>query len=91
MRTPCHVDFPSGSVGEESACNAADPGSSPGSGRSPGEGHGNPLPYSCLENPHGQRRLVDCSPWGRTESGTTERLSTQHMPVKYQAFKPSIR
>ena len=36
--------------GKESACNAGDPGSIPGSGRSPGEGIGNPLQYSCLEN-----------------------------------------
>ena len=37
--------------GKESACNSGDPGSSPGLGRSPGEGNGNPLQYSCLENP----------------------------------------
>ena len=37
--------------GKESACNAGDPGLIPGSGRSPGEGHGNPLQHSCLENP----------------------------------------
>ena len=43
--------FPGGSAGKESACNARDPGSIPGLGRSPGEGHGNPLQYSCLENP----------------------------------------
>ena len=43
--------FPSGSMGKESACNAGDPGSIPGSGRSPGEGNGKPLQYSCLENP----------------------------------------
>ena len=43
--------FPSGSEGKEPACNAEDPGSIPGSGRSPGEGNGNPLQYSCLENP----------------------------------------
>ena len=42
--------FPCSSVGKESACNAGDPDSIPGSGRSPGEGNGNPLPYSCLEN-----------------------------------------
>ena len=36
---------------KESACKAEDPGSVPGSGRSPGEGNGNPLQYSCLENP----------------------------------------
>ena len=39
------------SVGKESACNAGDPDSIPGSGRFPGEGNGNPLQYSCLENP----------------------------------------
>ena len=43
--------FPDGSDGKESACNARDLGSVPGSGRSPGEGNGNPLQYSCLENP----------------------------------------
>ena len=39
-----------------------DTGSVPGSGRSPGGGHGNPLQYACLENPHGQRSLVGYSP-----------------------------
>ena len=43
--------FPGGSEGKESACNAGDLGSTPGSGRSPGEGNGNPLQNSCLENP----------------------------------------
>ena len=43
--------FPDSSIGKESACNAGDPGSVPGSGRSPGEGNGNPLQYSCLKNP----------------------------------------
>ena len=43
-----------------------------GLGRSPGGGHSNPLQYSCLENPHGQRCLVGSSPWGYKESGTTE-------------------
>ena len=43
--------FPGGSDGKASACNAGDPGSIPGLGRSPGEGNGNPLQYSCLENP----------------------------------------
>ena len=40
-----------GSEIKASACNMGDPGSIPGSGRSPGEGSGNPLQYSCLENP----------------------------------------
>ena len=43
--------FPGGSDGKASAHNAGDQGSFPGSGRSPGEGNGNPLQYSCLENP----------------------------------------
>ena len=42
--------FPGGSDGKASACNAGDPGPIPGSGRSPGEGNGNPLQHSCLEN-----------------------------------------
>ena len=42
---------PSGSDSQESACNAKDPGSTPGLGRSPEENNGNPLQYSCLENP----------------------------------------
>ena len=49
-----------------------DVSSIPGFGRYPGEGHGNPLQYSCLENPYGQRSLAGYSPWGRKESDTTE-------------------
>ena len=45
------MGFSCGSVGKESAFNAGDPGSIPGSGRSPREVHGNPLQYCCLENP----------------------------------------
>ena len=45
------MNFPGGSDGKASAYNAGDPGSVPGLGRSPGEGNGNPLQYSCLENP----------------------------------------
>ena len=44
-------DFPGGADGKASAYNAGDPGSIPGLGRSPGEGNGTPLQYSCLENP----------------------------------------
>ena len=47
-------------------------------GRSPGGGHGNPLQYSCLENPHRQRSLAGYSLWGRKELDMTERLSNQH-------------
>ena len=45
------VGFPGGSDSKASACNVGDPGLIPGSGRSPGEGNGNPLQHSCLENP----------------------------------------
>ena len=45
-----HKGFPGGSDGKASACNAGDPGLIPGSGSYPGEGNGNPLQYSCLEN-----------------------------------------
>ena len=50
---------------KESTCNVEDLGSIPGLGESPEAGHDNPLQYSCLENPHGQRSLVGYSPWGR--------------------------
>ena len=70
------MGFSGGSDGKESACNMQDLGLISGLGRSAGEGHGNPLPYSCLENPHGQRSLVGYRPWGNKESDTTEGLST---------------
>ena len=52
------LGFPGGLGGKEPSCNAGNPGSIPGFGRSPGEGKGHPLQYSCLENPHGQRSQV---------------------------------
>ena len=57
------MGFPQSSVSKESACNAGDPGLIPGSGRSPGEGNGNPLQYSCLENP------MDRGAWKATVHG----------------------
>ena len=74
--TPVFLGFPGGSHDEESACNAGDLGSIPGLGRSPGEGNGNPLQFSCLENPHGQRSLVDYSQRSCKESDMAEWLST---------------
>ena len=71
------MGFPGGSDGKASVCNAGDPGSVPGSGRSPGEGNGNPLQFSCLENPM-DRSLVGYSPWGRKESNTTKQLYLVH-------------
>ena len=63
---------------KESACNAGDLGLIPGLGKSPGGGHGNPLQYSCLENPCGQRSLVGYSPCGHKESEMTDQLITAH-------------
>ena len=62
--------------GKESICNAGDPCLISGSGRAPGGGHGNPLQYSCLENPMDEGGLVGYSPWGCKESDTTE--ATEH-------------
>ena len=67
-----YLGFPGGSVGKESTCNVGDLGLIPGLGRSPGGGHGNPLQYSCLENPHGQKSLVVYSLWGHKESDMTK-------------------
>ena len=66
------MGFPCGSDTEESACSERDLGSIPGLGRSPVGGHGNPLQYSCLENPRGWKSLAGYSPWGHKESDMTE-------------------
>ena len=66
--------FPGGASGKESTCNpgdAGDMGSISGLGGSPGGRHGNPLQYSCLENPR-QRSLMGNSQRGRKELDTTE-------------------
>ena len=62
-------------MSKESTCNTGDLGSIPGSGRSSGGEHGNPLQYSCVENLHEQRSLVGYNPWGHKESDTTEQLN----------------
>ena len=61
--------FPCGSGGKESTCTAEDLGLIPGSGRSPGEGNGNPLQYSCLENSM-YREARQAAIHGVTKSGT---------------------
>ena len=60
------VGFPGGSDGKEPACNSGDPDSIPGLGRSPGKGNGNPLQYSCLENP------MDRGAWPATVHGVAK-------------------
>ena len=60
--------FSGGSDSEESACNAEDKGLIPGSGRSPGEGNGKPLQYSCLRNP------MDRGAWWATVHGVAKEL-----------------
>ena len=72
----------SGSEVKASASNAGDPGLIPGSGRSPGEGNGNPLQYYCLENPMDSeiwQATVFVTPQGRKESDTTEQLHFTHI------------
>ena len=63
-----------------------DNGSIPASGRSPGRGHSNPLQYSCLENPHGQRSLVGYSPQGPKELDTTEATEHAHIQLKQRCI-----
>ena len=64
LKVPSTIcDFPGGSDSKASVYNTGDPGSIPGLGRSPGEGNGNPLQYSCLENP------MDRGAWWATVHG----------------------
>ena len=72
---PPSLGLPGGSEGKETACNAGDLGTIPGSGRSPGGGNGNPLQYSCLENP------MDRGAWWATVHGVAKsqtQLSNEH-------------
>ena len=68
LPTPVFMGFLGGSDSKESGR----PGFDPWVGRSSGEGHGNPLQNSCLENHHGQRSLAGCNVWGYKESDMTE-------------------
>ena len=70
------MGFPGGSAVKNPPANAGDVDLIPGLGRSPGGGHGNPLQYSCLENPHGQRSLAGYSLWSLRDSDTTEHTRT---------------
>ena len=76
--TTREVDFPGGSDGKASVYNAGDPGSSPGLGRLPGEGNGNPLQYNCLENP------MDRGAWQAAVYGTAKsRTRLSDFPPMY--------
>ena len=79
LPTPVFWGFPGGSDGKECARNVEDLGSIPRLGRFPGEGHGDPIQYSCLENPHGQKNVVGYNPWGHNDLNVAERLSTAHI------------
>ena len=73
-----YIGFANSSVGKEPACNAGDLGLIPGLGRSPGEGNGKPLQYSCLENP------TDRGAWWATVRGVTRvghNLATNPLPL----------
>ena len=69
--------FPAGSPGKESACRAGDLGLISELGRSPGEGNGYPLQYSCLENPHGQRSVVGPKELDMTEQNFSDQCLLQ--------------
>ena len=88
LLTPVFLGFPCDPDGKESACNSGDLASMPGLRRSPGGGHGNPVQYSCLENPYGQRSLAGYSPLGTKELDTAERLSTaEHSMLLFLKIK----
>ena len=76
------LGFPGSSDGKESACSAEDPGSIPGSERSPGEGNGNHTPVFLPGEFHGQRSLAGCCLWDCKELDTTERLTHKHKKVR---------
>ena len=77
--------FPCSSVSKESACNARDLGSIPGSGRSPGEGNGNPLQYSCLENP------MNREAWQSRTLRSDFSLHFTSLHTRQSAARPRIR
>ena len=82
--------FSSGSDSKELACKTGDLGSIPGLGRSPGEGNGNPLQYTCLENPHGQRSLAGYSSWGCNELDTTKWLRTYQRQAETSSLQGQL-
>ena len=80
--------FSGGSVSKESTYNARELSSIPGLGRTPGGGHGNPLQFSCLENPCTEE--PGCSPRGHKELDMTEPLSLKWESIRYFTFLLAI-
>ena len=85
------MGFSGSSNGKESACSVGDLGLNPGSGRSPGEGYGYPLQYSCLEDPMDRGAWQATVP-GVTESGTTGQLTLSLSPSDWptRAYVPKL-
>ena len=79
------LGFPGGLEGKVSACNAGDPGLIPESGRSPGEGNGTPLQYSCLENP------IDGGAWEAAVHGVAKsRTRLSNFTLTFDAFDARV-
>ena len=76
--------------GKESACQCRRPRFDPWVGKTPGEGNGSPLQYSCPGKSHGQRSLAGYSPWGHKESETTERLKNNTLGDSSQSREPLV-
>ena len=82
------LGLPGGSDNKESPCSAGDPGSMPGSGRSSGEGHGNPLQYSCLENAMGRGAwwaIICGAP--KSQTWLSNNKSTKQQQIKVSRLK----
>ena len=85
-RKALKIEFPGGSDGKESACNAGDPGSMLGSKRSPGEGYGNPFQYSCLGD------SMDRGAWWATVHGVTKsRTGLSNCHLRFQDRSIGLR
>ena len=78
VKLPTPVGFPGGAVVKNLPTNAGDWGSVPGLERFPWSRYWQPTPVFLPGKCHGQRRLVDCSPWGHTELDMTEHVATTH-------------
>ena len=84
------LGLPCSSVGKESACNAGDPGSIPGSGRSPGEENVNPLQYPCLENrTDGEAWLATVHGVAKSETQLSD-FTSLHTPLQTFLFTTKL-